>query len=207
MNHLFLVISIIFWQKGIFCEPTSFPCPLQAETEREVGYNKGVSDKQIRLKISSSKVLNITLVDLPGITKVPVGDQPSDIEARIRKMIMAYIKQEACIILAVSPANSDLATSDALQMAKEADPTGRFSWQVFNIASLMKGFGIGSIIFFFSLKLGKTDIFMLQFSIFICAGSLTLTGSRTIGVITKVRIIVSLFCLFSALTNQLHRVI
>ncbi|THG01233.1 hypothetical protein TEA_001787 [Camellia sinensis var. sinensis] len=97
----------------------------QAETEREVGYNKGVSDKQIRLKISSPNVLNITLVDLPGITKVPVGDQPRDIEARIRKMIMSYIKQEACIILAVSPANSDLATSDALQMAKEADPTGR----------------------------------------------------------------------------------
>ncbi|KAF5957411.1 hypothetical protein HYC85_004636 [Camellia sinensis] len=97
---------------------------IQAETEREVGYNKGVSDKQIRLKISSPNVLNITLVDLPGITKVPVGDQPRDIEARIRKMIMSYIKQEACIILAVSPANSDLATSDALQMAKEADPTG-----------------------------------------------------------------------------------
>ncbi|KAL7170936.1 hypothetical protein ACSBR2_035736 [Camellia fascicularis] len=97
---------------------------IQAETEREVGYNKGVSDKQIRLKISSPNVLNITLVDLPGITKVPVGDQPGDIEARIRKMIMSYIKQEACIILAVSPANSDLATSDALQMAKEADPTG-----------------------------------------------------------------------------------
>ncbi|CAL5421806.1 unnamed protein product [Camellia sinensis] len=97
---------------------------MQAETEREVGYNKGVSDKQIRLKISSPNVLNITLVDLPGITKVPVGDQPSDIEARIRKMMMSYIKQEACIILAVSPANSDLATSDALQMAKEADPTG-----------------------------------------------------------------------------------
>ncbi|XP_028088576.1 dynamin-related protein 3A-like [Camellia sinensis] len=97
---------------------------VQAETEREVGYNKGVSDKQIRLKISSPNVLNITLVDLPGITKVPVGDQPSDIEARIRKMMMSYIKQEACIILAVSPANSDLATSDALQMAKEADPTG-----------------------------------------------------------------------------------
>ncbi|KAL7170934.1 hypothetical protein ACSBR2_035736 [Camellia fascicularis] len=97
---------------------------MTAETEREVGYNKGVSDKQIRLKISSPNVLNITLVDLPGITKVPVGDQPGDIEARIRKMIMSYIKQEACIILAVSPANSDLATSDALQMAKEADPTG-----------------------------------------------------------------------------------
>ncbi|XP_059461572.1 dynamin-related protein 3A-like isoform X3 [Corylus avellana] len=97
---------------------------IQAETDREVGYNKGVSDKEIRLKISSPNVLNMVLVDLPGITKVPVGDQPSDIEARIRKMIMAHIRQENCIILAVSPANSDLATSDALQMAREADPTG-----------------------------------------------------------------------------------
>ncbi|XP_059658284.1 dynamin-related protein 3A-like isoform X2 [Cornus florida] len=97
---------------------------IQAETEREAGFNKGVSDKQIRLKISSPNVLDITLVDLPGITKVPVGDQPSDIEARTRKMIMDYIKQESCIILAVSPANSDLATSDALQMAREADPAG-----------------------------------------------------------------------------------
>ncbi|XP_010268467.1 PREDICTED: dynamin-related protein 3A-like isoform X3 [Nelumbo nucifera] len=97
---------------------------IQAETEREAGTNKGVSDKQIRLKISSPNVLNITLVDLPGMTKVPVGDQPSDIEARIRTMIMSYIKHETCVILAVSPANSDLATSDALQMARAADPAG-----------------------------------------------------------------------------------
>ncbi|PON73181.1 Dynamin superfamily, partial [Parasponia andersonii] len=97
---------------------------IQAETEREAGLNKGVSDKEILLKISSPNVLNMTLVDLPGITKVPVGDQPSDIEARIRKMIMLHIGEENCIILAVSPANSDLATSDALQMAREADPTG-----------------------------------------------------------------------------------
>ncbi|KAI9191458.1 hypothetical protein LWI28_008696 [Acer negundo] len=97
---------------------------IMAETNKEAGSNKGVSDKQIRLKISSPNVLNMTLVDLPGITKVPVGDQPTDIEERIRRMIMAHIKQENCIILAVSPANSDLATSDALQMAKAADPTG-----------------------------------------------------------------------------------
>ncbi|KVH93397.1 Dynamin [Cynara cardunculus var. scolymus] len=57
---------------------------IQAETDREAGGNKGVSDKQIRLKIFSPNVLDITLVDLPGITKVPVGDQPSDIEARYR---------------------------------------------------------------------------------------------------------------------------
>ncbi|KAF5731901.1 Dynamin-related protein 3A isoform 1 [Tripterygium wilfordii] len=97
---------------------------IQAETDREVGGNKGVSDKQIRLKIFSPNVLDITLVDLPGITKVPVGDQPFDIEARIRTMIMSYIKQPTCLILAVTPANSDLANSDALQIAGNADPDG-----------------------------------------------------------------------------------
>ncbi|XP_072089558.1 dynamin-related protein 3A isoform X4 [Arachis hypogaea] len=97
---------------------------IQAETDKEAGDNKGVSDKQIRLKIFSPNVLDITLVDLPGITKVPVGDQPSDIEARIRTMIMSYIKVPSCLILAVTPANLDLANSDALQMAGIADPDG-----------------------------------------------------------------------------------
>ncbi|KAL8540516.1 hypothetical protein ACS0TY_001953 [Phlomoides rotata] len=97
---------------------------IQAETEREAGGNKGVSDKQIRLKIFSPNVLDIALVDLPGLTKVPVGDQPSDIEARIRTMIMSYIKRQSCLILAVTPANADLANSDALQMAGMADPDG-----------------------------------------------------------------------------------
>ena len=100
--------------------------PWQLETERETGINKGISEKQIRLKIFSPYVITITLVDLPGITKVPVGDQPSDIEARVRSMILAYIKHESCVILAVSPANSDLANSDALQIARVADPDGRW---------------------------------------------------------------------------------
>ena len=97
---------------------------MQAETEKELGSNKGISDKQIRLKIFSPHVLNITLVDLPGITKVPVGDQPSDIESRVRTLVLSYIKHETCIILAVSPANADLANSDSLQMARMADPDG-----------------------------------------------------------------------------------
>lgn len=84
----------------------------------------GISDKPIRLKIFSPYVLNITLVDLPGITKVPVGDQPADIEARIRTMVMSYITNPSCLILAVSPANSDLANSDALQIARTADVDG-----------------------------------------------------------------------------------
>lgn len=74
----------------------------------------------------SPNVLTITLIDLPGITKVPVGDQPSDIELQIRSMIRSYVESDTCIILAVSPANCDLTNSDALQMAKLVDPDGKF---------------------------------------------------------------------------------
>jgi replication fork clamp-binding protein CrfC len=69
-------------------------------------------------------VLNITLIDLPGLTKIPVGDQPADIGDQIRDMIMQFISRETCLILAVTPANTDLATSDALQLARSADPDG-----------------------------------------------------------------------------------
>lgn len=76
-------------------------------------------------------VLNITLIDLPGLTKVPVGDQPVDIEAQIRDMILQFITKETCLILAVTPANTDLATSDALQLAKSTDPDGKQPGQRF----------------------------------------------------------------------------
>lgn len=70
-------------------------------------------------------VLNLTLIDLPGITKVPVGDQPADIEQQIREMIMQFITRESCLILAVTPANTDLANSDALKLAKDVDSQGK----------------------------------------------------------------------------------
>lgn len=79
-------------------------------------------------------VLNLTLVDLPGMTKVPVGDQPADIEFQIRDMILQFITKENCLILAVTPANSDLATSDALKIAKECDPQG--SYQMCELISI-----------------------------------------------------------------------
>lgn len=104
---------------------------VQAETQREVGVDNGVSYKQIRLKIFSPNVLNITLVDLPGITKIPVGEQPYDIEAQIRIMILSYIKHETCIILVVSPANADFSNCDALQMERIVDLDGKYICRVF----------------------------------------------------------------------------
>ncbi|XP_019120522.1 dynamin-2 isoform X6 [Larimichthys crocea] len=97
---------------------------IEAETDRITGSNKGISPIPINLRVYSPHVLNLTLIDLPGMTKVAVGDQPIDIEHQIRDMLMQFITKESCLILAVTPANTDLANSDALKIAKEVDPQG-----------------------------------------------------------------------------------
>eukprot|EP00039_Didymoeca_costata_P012952 m.189725 g.189725 ORF g.189725 m.189725 type:complete len:832 (-) comp15632_c0_seq13:173-2668(-) len=97
---------------------------IEAETERMTGQNKGISNVPINLRVHSPEVLDLTLIDLPGLTKVAVGDQPKDIENQIYNMIFEFICRENCIILAVTPANQDLANSDALKLAKEVDPDG-----------------------------------------------------------------------------------
>ncbi|CAH3027598.1 unnamed protein product [Porites evermanni] len=110
---------------------------IERETERVTGNNKGISSEPIRLKIYSPKVLNLTLVDLPGVTKVPVGDQPLDIENQIRHLILQYISNPNSIILAVTPANIDLATSEALKIAREVDPDGNRTLAVCTKLDLM----------------------------------------------------------------------
>ena len=95
-----------------------------AETEREVGKEMRVSSKEIILKIFSPNVLNLTLVDLPGMIRVPMKGQPEDIEINIINMVSQYVKDEETIILAVSPANQDLVNSDALKWARDVDPLG-----------------------------------------------------------------------------------
>lgn len=43
---------------------------IEQETNRKAGHNKGVCTEPIVLKIYSTAVLNLSLVDLPGLTKV-----------------------------------------------------------------------------------------------------------------------------------------
>ncbi|KAG7265488.1 hypothetical protein CRUP_035628 [Coryphaenoides rupestris] len=110
---------------------------IDAETERLSGTNKGISDEPIHLKVFSPHVVNLTLVDLPGITKVPVGDQPNDIELQIRDLIMKYISNPNSIILAVTAANTDMATSEALKVARDVDHDGRRTLAVMTKLDLM----------------------------------------------------------------------
>ncbi|XP_054743204.1 dynamin-1-like protein [Anastrepha obliqua] len=123
--------------KKIFTDFNQIRNEIEEETDRAAGSNKGICPEPINLKIFSTRVVNLTLVDLPGITKVPVGDQPEDIEAQIKDLVLKFIDNPNSIILAVTAANTDMATSEALKLAKECDPEGRRTLAVVTKLDLM----------------------------------------------------------------------
>ncbi|KAG0015020.1 vacuolar protein sorting-associated protein 1 [Podila clonocystis] len=110
---------------------------IERDTEAKTGKNAGISPLPINLRVYSPHVLTLTLVDLPGLTKLPVGDQPKDIEKQIRDMIIKYISKPNSIILAVTAANVDLANSDGLRLARDVDPEGARTIGVLTKVDLM----------------------------------------------------------------------
>ncbi|GAB4861591.1 hypothetical protein Ancab_036784 [Ancistrocladus abbreviatus] len=107
------------------------------ETDRETGRSKQISSVPIHLSIYSPNVVNLTLIDLPGLTKVAVEGQSDSIVQDIENMVRSYIEKPNCIILAISPANQDLATSDAIKISREVDPKGERTFGVLTKIDLM----------------------------------------------------------------------
>ncbi|KAK9103891.1 hypothetical protein Sjap_021145 [Stephania japonica] len=107
------------------------------ETDRETGRSKQISSVPIHLSIYSPNVVNLTMIDLPGLTKVAVEGQPDSIVQDIENMVRSFIEKPNCIILAISPANQDLATSDAIKISREVDPKGERTFGVLTKIDLM----------------------------------------------------------------------
>ncbi|CAL9211337.1 unnamed protein product [Musa hybrid cultivar] len=107
------------------------------ETDRITGKSKQISNVPIHLSIYSPHVVNLTLIDLPGLTKVAVEGQPESIVTDIEDMVRSYVEKPNCIILAISPANQDIATSDAIKLAREVDPSGERTFGVVTKLDLM----------------------------------------------------------------------
>lgn len=93
-------------------------------TEKLCGKSKGIIDDPIVLNVYSPYCPDLTLIDLPGITRIAQDGQAKNIEEITKNMAARYCKDERTIILCVIPANQDMSTSDGLQMAMQLDPKG-----------------------------------------------------------------------------------
>uniref|UniRef100_A0A8C1N5F2 Myxovirus (influenza virus) resistance G n=1 Tax=Cyprinus carpio TaxID=7962 RepID=A0A8C1N5F2_CYPCA len=96
----------------------------QAQNEL-AGKGVGICDELITLEVMSPDVCDLTLIDLPGIARVPVNGQPEDIEKQIKRLITRYIEKQETINMVVVPCNTDIATTEALKMAQQVDPEGK----------------------------------------------------------------------------------
>ena len=93
-------------------------------TDKVCGSDKNIVDRPIVLNIYSHTCPDLTLIDLPGVTRIPIGNQPTNIEEITKEMATRYCKDPLTIILCVVAANADITTSDGLQMAMRIDPEG-----------------------------------------------------------------------------------
>uniref|UniRef100_A0A3P9DNR2 Interferon-induced GTP-binding protein Mx n=1 Tax=Maylandia zebra TaxID=106582 RepID=A0A3P9DNR2_9CICH len=89
-----------------------------------IGNEMGISSELISLEIASPDVPDLTLIDLPGIARVAVDGQSADIGDKIKTIIQTAISKQETINLVVVPCNVDIATTEALNMAKLVDPDG-----------------------------------------------------------------------------------
>ncbi|KAH8097579.1 hypothetical protein JL720_472 [Aureococcus anophagefferens] len=84
----------------------------------------GFSTETIVINLSAPDVPDLTLLDLPGIVRTAVAGQNADVVGDVNGLITSYLEQERTIVLAVMPANQDIATIDILERAAVADPGG-----------------------------------------------------------------------------------
>ncbi|KAJ6878012.1 hypothetical protein NC651_030681 [Populus alba x Populus x berolinensis] len=84
-------------------------------TDEIAGNGKDISDTELTLVVKKNGVPDLTLVDLPGITRVPV---------HIANIIMKYISPAESVILNVLSASVDFSTCESIMMSQKVDKNG-----------------------------------------------------------------------------------
>lgn len=120
-----------------YTDPKEVTKIIEQLTDQIAGEEKGISENPITCTVYSSQVPDLTLIDLPGITRNPVKGQPENIEALTKNLVKIYCKNPDTLILCVIPANIDLANSEALKYARQLDPKGERTIGVMTKLDLM----------------------------------------------------------------------
>ncbi|CAF1828146.1 unnamed protein product [Brassica napus] len=93
-------------------------------TDAIAGSGKGVSDTPLELYVRRESVPDLTMVDLPGITRNPINGQPEDIYEQVSAIIIKYIEPQESIILNVLSATCDFSIYESIRMSKKVDKNG-----------------------------------------------------------------------------------
>lgn len=110
--------------KSIITTEKSVSHAIVAATDEIAGNGKGISNVPLTLVVKKKDVPDLTMVDLPGITRVPVHGQLADIYDQIHSIIMEYISPIESIILNVLSANVDFPTCESIRMSQQVDKNG-----------------------------------------------------------------------------------
>ncbi|KAK7303006.1 hypothetical protein RJT34_13905 [Clitoria ternatea] len=110
--------------KTVFTDEAHVSDAIRIATDELAGHGKGISNTPLTLVVKKNGVPDLTMVDLPGITRVPVRGQPEDIHDQIVSIIMEYIRPEESIILNVLAATVDFSTCESIRMSQTVDRTG-----------------------------------------------------------------------------------
>ena len=84
------------------------------------------SDDVLKIEICGPEQQHLSVIDVPGIFRNTTAGLTTDSDMEVVKnMVNNYMKNPRSVILAVIPANVDIATQGILKMARECDPKGQ----------------------------------------------------------------------------------
>ena len=125
-NHLLPQPELVLEYNGkqVSTDEENVSDAINTATEELAGTAKGISNTPLTLIVKKNGVPDLTMVDLPGITRVPVHGQPDNIYDQIKDIIMEYITPEESIILNVLSATVDFSTCESIRMSQTVDKIG-----------------------------------------------------------------------------------
>lgn len=84
------------------------------------------SDDVLKIEICGPKQQHLSVIDVPGIFRNTTEGVTTDADMDVvRNMVNHYMKNPRSVILAVIPANVDIATQEILKMAEKCDTKGQ----------------------------------------------------------------------------------
>ena len=89
----------------------------------EDGTKPTFSEDVLRLEVSGPDQEHFSVVDVPGIFRATTEGQTTKTDRiMVKRMVCEYMENPRSVMLAVVPANVDIATQEILQLAKDYDP-------------------------------------------------------------------------------------